>query len=71
MKKLKLEEENEGMPITALREIRLLQKLSHKNIVNLLDVVTSKRILSYYEKIRERKIWRTIFLVFNIRIYGA
>lgn len=32
--------EKEGFPITAIREIKILQKLRHPNIVSLLDVVT-------------------------------
>ena len=37
------QEEKEGVPITALREIRLLSKLKHENIVDLIEIVTSKR----------------------------
>ncbi len=33
---------DEGFPITALREVRLLSGLKHKNIVNLIEVVTSR-----------------------------
>ncbi len=43
LKKIKQEEEREGMPITTLREIRLLSKLRHRNIVNLIEVVTSSK----------------------------
>ncbi len=43
MKKIKQEKEKEGLPITALREIRILSQLKHKNIVNLIEVVTAKR----------------------------
>lgn len=42
IKKIKQEQEKEGFPITALREIMLLKKLKHKNIVNLIEVVTTK-----------------------------
>ena len=38
LKLLKLDEEREGFPITALREIQILKKLNHKNIVRLEDV---------------------------------
>lgn len=34
--------EEEGFPITALREIQILRKLKHKNIVTLKDIVVSK-----------------------------
>jgi serine/threonine protein kinase len=38
--------EKEGMPVTALREIKILRALSHHCIVNILDmfVVRSKRL---------------------------
>uniref|UniRef100_A0A183SR89 Cyclin-dependent kinase 9 n=2 Tax=Schistocephalus solidus TaxID=70667 RepID=A0A183SR89_SCHSO len=35
LKRLKIEKETEGFPITALREVRILRSLSHKNIVSL------------------------------------
>ena len=37
----KLTKEEEGLPITTLREIQLLQTLEHDNVVTLLDVVSS------------------------------
>lgn len=40
LKKVRLENEREGFPITAVREIKLLRRLDHPNIVKLLDVVT-------------------------------
>lgn len=46
MKKIKQDQEKEGMPITALREIKLLSRLRHPNIVNLIEVVTSRCISS-------------------------
>jgi len=36
--------ENEGLPISSLREITLLRKLSHKNIVRVVEVVTGSRL---------------------------
>jgi len=39
LKKIRLENEEEGMPSTAMREISLLNELKHPNIVNLRDVV--------------------------------
>merc|ERR550525_706757 len=38
LKKVLMENEKEGFPITALREIRILQLLNHENIVNLLEI---------------------------------
>ena len=33
--------DKEGFPITAMREIKILKQLKHKNIVNLVEIVTS------------------------------
>lgn len=43
MKKVRLENEKEGFPITAVREIKILRQLNHKNIVNLREIVTDKQ----------------------------
>jgi len=42
IKKIKFERENEGFPVTALREIQALELLRHPNIIHLQEVVTSK-----------------------------
>ncbi|KAF8764418.1 Cyclin-dependent kinase 11B like protein [Argiope bruennichi] len=39
LKRLKIEKENNGFPITALREIKLLQKVQHPNVVAVKEVV--------------------------------
>ncbi|KAL3311817.1 Cyclin-dependent kinase 12 [Cichlidogyrus casuarinus] len=43
LKKVRLEHEREGFPITAVREIKILRQLQHKNIVNLCEIVTDKQ----------------------------
>uniref|UniRef100_A0A1A9VNK1 Protein kinase domain-containing protein n=1 Tax=Glossina austeni TaxID=7395 RepID=A0A1A9VNK1_GLOAU len=42
MKKVLMENEKEGFPITALREIRILQLLKHENVVNLIEICRTK-----------------------------
>jgi len=42
LKKILMDNEKEGFPITALREIMILKKLNHKNIIPLKEIVTSK-----------------------------
>lgn len=42
MKRIRMEAEKDGFPITAIREIKLLQGLRHPNIVNLVEMVVSK-----------------------------
>lgn len=39
LKKIRLENEDEGMPSTAMREIAILKELDHPNIVSLFDVI--------------------------------
>ena len=39
LKRIRLEQEEEGVPSTAIREISLLKELRHENIVKLVDVV--------------------------------
>ena len=43
LKKVRLENEKEGFPITAVREIKILRQLKHKNIINLREIVTDKQ----------------------------
>lgn len=42
LKKIKMEGERDGFPVTAVREIKLLQSLRHPNIVNLQEVMVEK-----------------------------
>ena len=37
-----MDNEKEGFPITAIREIKILKALNHPNIIDLIEVVTSK-----------------------------
>ncbi|KAK2623811.1 hypothetical protein QTJ16_006992 [Diplocarpon rosae] len=42
LKKIRMEGERDGFPVTAVREIKLLQSLKHQNIVNLQEVMVEK-----------------------------
>lgn len=42
LKRLRLEAERDGVPITAVREIKLLQSLQHKNIVQLQEMMVER-----------------------------
>lgn len=48
MKKMRMEREKDGVPISGLREINILLNLSHENIVNLKDVVVGKSLESIF-----------------------
>ncbi|KAK4792085.1 hypothetical protein SAY86_022520 [Trapa natans] len=41
LKKIRMENEREGFPITAIREIKILKRLNHENVIKLKEVVTS------------------------------
>lgn len=50
LKKLRLESEREGFPLTAIREIKLLQSFSHKNIILLLELmIEENRVYMIFE----------------------
>ncbi|KAK6165691.1 hypothetical protein SNE40_022572 [Patella caerulea] len=50
LKKVRLENEKEGFPITAVREIKILRQLNHPNIVNLKEIVTDKQDAMDFKK---------------------
>ena len=58
LKKILMENEKEGFPITALREIKILKLLQHENIVNLMEICRTKA--SQYNRQRP-----SIYLVFE------
>ncbi|PNX90448.1 cyclin-dependent kinase [Trifolium pratense] len=41
LKKIRLENKREGFPISAIREIRILNKLHHENVIKLKEIVMS------------------------------
>jgi len=49
LKKVLMENEKEGFPITSLREIRILKLLNHENIVNLIEICRTK-VTPYNQK---------------------
>uniref|UniRef100_A0A1I7WRU5 Protein kinase domain-containing protein n=1 Tax=Heterorhabditis bacteriophora TaxID=37862 RepID=A0A1I7WRU5_HETBA len=57
LKKILMENEKEGFPITALREVKMLQQLRHENITELIEVCSSRA--SAYNRDRS-----TFYLVF-------
>lgn len=58
LKKVLMENEREGFPITALREIRILQLLDHENVVKLIEICRTKA--NSYNRYKS-----TFFLVFE------
>lgn len=60
LKRVRLENEKEGFPITAVREIKILRQLNHHNVVKLLDIVTDRQSAS---DLRNDKV--NFYLVFE------
>ncbi|TRY77905.1 hypothetical protein TCAL_08118 [Tigriopus californicus] len=58
LKKVLMDNEKEGFPITALREVKILQLLTHDNIVNLIEICRSKA--THFNRHKS-----TFFLVFD------
>lgn len=42
LKKIRMDNEKEGFPITAIREIKLLKSLNHPNVIRLREIVRSQ-----------------------------
>ena len=40
---MRLDNEKEGFPITAIREIKILRQLNHRSVVNMKEIVTDKQ----------------------------
>ncbi|VEL31457.1 unnamed protein product, partial [Protopolystoma xenopodis] len=67
LKRVLIEQEKEGFPITAIREIRILQSLKHENIVCLREICHSAGgCVLLYVLVNEANHWRPqFFLVFE------
>ncbi|KAI8996888.1 kinase-like domain-containing protein [Pilobolus umbonatus] len=48
LKKIRMERETDGMPISSLREISILKRMKHQNIVNVTDVAVGSRLESIF-----------------------
>jgi hypothetical protein len=46
LKRIRMEGEKDGFPVTAMREIKLLQSLKHDNVVKLHEMMVSKGMLT-------------------------
>lgn len=43
LKRIIMKNETEGVPITALREIKILKQLNHPNVVSLVTMVVQRK----------------------------
>lgn len=61
MKKIRLDDDDEGIPSTTLREIFALKELDHPNIVKLLNII--------YEPLNKKLYLVFEFLPYDLRKY--
>lgn len=66
LKKILMENEKEGFPITALREVKMLQKLKHRHITELIEICSSKA--SSHN--RERSTFYLVFAFYEHDLAG-
>lgn len=60
LKRINTEQEENGFPITALREVKILKALNHENVIKLKEIVTSKE---------QNEIPKNVFMVFEYHEY--
>lgn len=60
LKRINTEQEENGFPITALREVKILKALRHENVVKLKEIVTSKE---------QNETPKNVFMVFEYHEY--
>lgn len=48
LKRVRMDNEREGFPITAIREIKLLKRLEHPNVIRLKEIVRSQCELKFF-----------------------
>ncbi|KAG2177019.1 hypothetical protein INT43_007673, partial [Umbelopsis isabellina] len=48
LKRIRMEGENDGLPVSSLREIMLLKRMRHRNIVNVTDVAVGPQLESIF-----------------------
>lgn len=68
LKKVRLENEKEGFPITAVREIKILRQLNHRNVVKLMDIVTDKQTAADFRKDKVMFFYSMCFLLYFKKI---
>lgn len=69
LKRIRMESERDGFPVTAMREIKLLQSLRHDNIVQLYEMMVSNGTF-YAPSIPRFKLIFRLLLYYRIRIHG-
>lgn len=63
LKKVRLDNEKEGFPITAIREIKILRQLKHRSVVNMKEIVTDKQDALDFKKDKGRYCWKQLLKI--------
>ena len=79
LKRILMHNEKEGMPVTAIREIKILKALSHPNIVDILDIfVVRSRCIRQMCRSGDLKCLmgyrysqRTLICVYGLPLHGS
>ena len=74
LKKIRPENENEGIPSTTIREILLLKNLKHSTIIDLIEVVHSNdKMYLVFEYIITKYLMKILFsfINFNKKLFYA
>lgn len=68
MKKVRLDNEKEGFPITAIREIKILRQLKHRSVVNMKEIVTDKQDALDFKKDKGTMATKMVYMIFLLRM---
>jgi len=66
LKKVRLDNEKEGFPITAIREIKILRQLNHRSVVNMKEIVTDKQDALDFKK--DKGLFKCICMFFRLSV---
>lgn len=67
LKRIRMETEKDGFPVTAMREIKLLQSLRHKNVVQLMEMMVhhGKLFCAFMQKMSSDASIGSVYMVFE------
>ena len=70
LKRIRMEAEKDGFPVTAMREIKLLQSLQHQNVVRLYEMMISNGIIIIFFLWRKQPQISGRFNLHGLRVHG-
>ena len=70
LKRIRMESERDGFPVTAMREIKLLQSLSHKNVVFLHEMMIANGDVHFFLGLLLTDTMYLRLFLYGVRVYG-